>query len=121
MFSTQYGTYFPFQIHFQMSSAIFFNLDQSKIWRLVMGSQAHIDRQALEHLITMKKRTFENLVGQRGNVGNQHSLLFQEYFLLFQRQISEISSSESHSLCCLQNANYRAPIQGPAKNFQLQI
>ena len=31
MFSTLYGTYFSFQMHFKMSSAICFNLDQSKI------------------------------------------------------------------------------------------
>ena len=31
MFSTLYGTYFPFYMHFKMSSAICFNLDQSKI------------------------------------------------------------------------------------------
>ena len=31
MFSTLYGTYFSFQVHFGMSSAICFNLDQSKI------------------------------------------------------------------------------------------
>ena len=32
MFSTLYGTYFIFQIHFKMTSAICFNLDQSKIF-----------------------------------------------------------------------------------------
>ena len=31
MFSTQYDTYFSFQMRFKMSSAICFNLDQSKI------------------------------------------------------------------------------------------
>ena len=31
LFSTLYGTYFSFSIHFKMSSAICFNLDQSKI------------------------------------------------------------------------------------------
>ena len=31
LFSTLYGTYFPFEMHFKMSSAISFNLDQSKI------------------------------------------------------------------------------------------
>ena len=31
MFPTLYGTYFPFYMHFKMSSAICFNLDQSKI------------------------------------------------------------------------------------------
>ena len=31
MFSTLYGTHFPFQMHFKLLSAFFFNLDQSKI------------------------------------------------------------------------------------------
>ena len=31
MFSTRYGTYFSFQMHFKMPSAICFSLDQSKI------------------------------------------------------------------------------------------
>ena len=31
MFSTRYGTYFSFQMHCKMSSAICFNLDWSKI------------------------------------------------------------------------------------------
>ena len=31
MLSTLYGTFFPFYMHFKMSSAICFNLDQSKI------------------------------------------------------------------------------------------
>ena len=31
MFPTQYGTHFLFQMHFKMSSAFCFNLDQSKI------------------------------------------------------------------------------------------
>ena len=31
MFSTLYGTYFPFKMHFKMSSVICFHLDQSKI------------------------------------------------------------------------------------------
>ena len=31
MLSTLYGIYFPFWMHFEMSSAICFNLDQSKI------------------------------------------------------------------------------------------
>ena len=31
IFSTLHGTYFSFQMHFKMSSAICFNLDQSQI------------------------------------------------------------------------------------------
>ena len=37
MFSALYGTYFQFQMHFEMSSAICFNLDQSKI--LLCGNE----------------------------------------------------------------------------------
>ena len=37
MFSTLYGTYFPCQIHFKMSSAICLNLDMSKI--LLSGNE----------------------------------------------------------------------------------
>ena len=32
MFSTLYGIYFSFQMHFKMSSAICFNLDRSRTW-----------------------------------------------------------------------------------------
>ena len=31
MFSTLYDAYFAFQMHFKMSSAVCFNLDQSRI------------------------------------------------------------------------------------------
>ena len=31
MFTTLYGTYFLFEMHFKMSSAVCFNLDQFKI------------------------------------------------------------------------------------------
>ena len=37
MFSTLYGTYFSFSMHFKMSPAICFNLDQSKILLSVNG------------------------------------------------------------------------------------
>ena len=32
MFSSLYGTYFSFQMYFEVLSAVRFNLDQSKIW-----------------------------------------------------------------------------------------
>ena len=41
MFSTLYDTYFPFYIHIKMSSAIRFNLDQSKIWLSGNGSSVY--------------------------------------------------------------------------------
>ena len=40
MFSILYGTYFSFQIHFKMSSAIYFNLDQSNI--LSSGNEVNL-------------------------------------------------------------------------------
>ena len=43
MFSTLYGSYFPIQMHFKMSSAICFNLDQSKILSSENGLSEKID------------------------------------------------------------------------------
>ena len=40
MFSTLYGNYFPFEMHFKMS-AIYFHLDQSKI--LLSGNRLRKD------------------------------------------------------------------------------
>ena len=39
-------------------------------------------------LRTMKKKTFENIVGKEENAGNQHFLLFPSCFLHYQRQKS---------------------------------
>ena len=47
MFSTLCGNYFPFQMHFKMSSAICFNLDQSKI--LSSGNRLKHECQFLGH------------------------------------------------------------------------
>ena len=52
MFSTLCGTYFSFQIHFKMLSAICSNLDQSKI--LSSGNS----------LTTFKKKVLENIIGK---------------------------------------------------------
>ena len=37
-------------------------------------------------LTAIKKKPSENIVGKGGNAGNQHFLLFPQYFLLFQRK-----------------------------------
>ena len=86
MFSTLYGTYFSFQLHFKMSSAICFNLDQSKISSSGNGF-------ALYHIIPNfndleKKNTSENIVGKGENAGHQHFLLFQQCFIPFPSEIS---------------------------------
>ena len=47
MFSTLYGTYFSFQMHFKMSSAICFNLDQSKI--LLSGNGLTLENKILHN------------------------------------------------------------------------
>ena len=51
MFSTLYGTYFIFQMHFEMSSAICFNLDKSKI--LLSGNGLKISWKEIAHLVKM--------------------------------------------------------------------
>ena len=54
MFSILYGTYFPFQMYFKMSSAICFNLNQSKILssgnRLTLYSiETHFDASTTDN------------------------------------------------------------------------
>ena len=51
MFSTLYGTYFSFQMHFKMLSTIFFNLDQSKI------SSSGIELKEFSQMHNMKMYT----------------------------------------------------------------
>ena len=41
-------------------------------------------------LMTLGKKTFENIVGKGENAGNQHFLLFPHCFLFFPKQISNI-------------------------------
>ena len=38
-------------------------------------------------LTTMKKKTFENIVGKEQNAGNQHFLLFPQYVLPYKKYI----------------------------------
>ena len=64
MFSILYGTYFSFQMHFEMSSAFSFNLDQSKVLSFGKG---------LTHSHTMTpfdapwKQAFRKHCGKRRN------------------------------------------------------
>ena len=66
MFSTLYGTYIPFHMHFKISSAICFNLNQSKILSSGNGLNAVqlILYQTLPGLTTQRKIAFENIVGK---------------------------------------------------------
>ena len=52
LFSTLYGTYFSFQMHFKMSSAICFDLDQSKIFS--SGNGLKLSACNLHFLISMQ-------------------------------------------------------------------
>ena len=62
-------------MHFEMSSAICFNLDQSKI--LSSGNGLSVQ----SHLITaLRKKAFENGMVNGENAGNQHFLLFATMF-----------------------------------------
>ena len=47
MFSTSYGTYFSFQVHIKMSSAIYFNSDQSKILSSGNGLRLFLEGELL--------------------------------------------------------------------------
>ena len=43
----------------------------------------------MPNLATLVHKTFENIVGKEGNVGNQHFLLFPHCLLAFPKQITE--------------------------------
>ena len=64
------------------------------------------------NLMTLRKKTSENIVGKGENAGNQHFLLFSQCFIPFQNQISIFDSllfchleilliSRSLKFCCL--------------------
>ena len=50
-------------------------------------------------LTALGKKPFENIVGKGENAGNQHFILFPQYFLPFPNQISNF---HSHLFCRLQ-------------------
>ena len=60
IFSIHYGTYFPFQMHFKMLSAIRFNLDQSKI--LLFGKGLMTTIKAFEDIVGKRVKSTENFV-----------------------------------------------------------
>ena len=70
MFSTLYGTYFSFSMHFKLSSVIGFNLDKSK--KLSSGNELRI----------LKEKPFENNLRKREIAGNQQFLFFS-YIVLY--------------------------------------
>ena len=41
--------------------------------------------------MTLRKKDLEHIVGKGENAGNQHFLLFPEFFLLFPNRISAVS------------------------------
>ena len=49
-----------------------------------------------------RRKTFENILGEGENAGNQHFLLFPKCFLSFQRNI--LFNFMQHLVCHLQNA-----------------
>ena len=55
IFSSLYGTYFPFQMNFKMSSAVCLNLDQSKI--LSSGSGLTRDEAMREGVVSCNKNS----------------------------------------------------------------
>ena len=129
MFSTLYGTYFPFSMHFKISSAIWFNLDQSKVLLFGNGLRKIIEpnyrntevlvltnpdgcRQTDRHIhqsvvVTVMSRSMQaglTDAGKGGNAGNQHFLFFLQGFLPYRRQIS---CFEPHFKCHLQMHPFR--------------
>ena len=68
-------TNFNFSATFILSSANVFTLDENK--NLLFGKQL-----TLYHTI-LYKNSFENIEGKGENAGNQHFLLFLQFFFFF--------------------------------------
>ena len=80
MFSTLYGTYFPFKMHSKMSSAICFDLDQSKILPSGNGLIAIADNINVVQIINLVFDMTENMGGKKKMLVNgifsfSHNLL----------------------------------------------
>ena len=122
MFSTLYGTYFLFEMHFRISSAICFNLDKSKILSSVNGLMSlqnmsihitlHIDLGQnfmlsvsflyVNLLLDDKildwfklKEIADDIVGKRENAGHQHFHLLLQCFLPYKNR-------KLHLICRMQ-------------------
>ena len=46
----------------------------------------------------LEEKYFENIVGKRENAGNQHFLLFPQFFLPYQREIASFEPQWKHHL-----------------------
>ena len=122
MFSTLYGTYFLFEMHFRISSAICFNLDKSKILSSVNGLMSlqnmsihitlHIDL-GQNFMLSVSflyvnllpddkildwfklKEIADDIAGKRENAGHQHFHLLLQCFLPYQNR-------KLHLICRMQ-------------------
>ena len=74
-------------MHFKMSSAICFNLDQSKI---LLSGNGVIIPLTNSHIffMTLSKKLYKNIVGKEDDAGNHHFLLFPQCFPPCEREIS---------------------------------
>ena len=80
LFSSQYGSNFSFYMHFEMSSAICFNLDQFKILSSGYGLTLY---HTIPTFNDPKEEAFGKHCGKRRNDGNQHFLLFPKTISIF--------------------------------------
>ena len=87
-------------MHIKRSTAICFNLYQSKILSSGTGLTLHMQSQLLK---TLKKKPSENIVEKGENAGNQHFLLFPQCFPSYPEQILPCGSLLKFVICkCLQ-------------------
>ena len=78
MFSSLYGTYFSCKMHLKMSSAICFNLDQSKI--LSSGNRL-MQLHTIQMNVTNNRDGFRPYT-RRMHYGKKEKMLIYQHFLL---------------------------------------
>ena len=123
MFSTLYGTYLPFYMLLKMSTAICFNLDQSKI--LSFGEEFRFNhkaqdmeskRKSLEIVMNIKYSfsSMELLVNYFWNTFRPHEKLFYDLHALHESSngilVQYFVWEPLKKLCCLQYRKFKLQI-----------
>ena len=113
MFSSLYGTYHSFKMHFKMSSAICFNLDQSKIMSSGHGLKVSGKRRKklITRIFSFYHYVFSPFKEQISFLFHIHCVVaivfnlgkyFHFFVYPFKKNKKKISIFESHLLCGLQ-------------------
>ena len=82
MFSTLYGTYFSFQMHFKMSSAFFFSMPQKPMSSKMVQKVLNLSQTSPGFFTCLCYMSFENIAGKGETDGRtiKFEIVVYEFF-----------------------------------------